>query len=408
VSEAHSDDGPILIATMVDVDTISETPDLANTTRFERRRTGTDGVHTHVAQVAALLSQHRQQVRVVSPHSWSPRMGWALRAAGWLLRRCGRDNGVRVERFVHRFLLTMALRREFRKQYPAVVYAQDPRSAYAALAVRGVAAVPVVMVVHYNISQAEELVIHGLIRRDGAAYRAIRRFDEDLVPRLDGLVFVSAFMRAQLQQHVSGTTRIPSVIVPNFLRRIEAQPSQLPMSDCISVGNLVPRKNQAYLLDVVAAAKRNGHRYTLSLVGDGTDREPLERMACKLGIADQVLFLGSRSDVDLLLPRHRVLVHSAVMENCPFALIEAFRSGLPVVAGAVGGIPEVVASEGAGRFWDLDDPAAGARVLSGLLEDGDALSRAAAAATSRFATTFDADVSGPRLVAFLAAMRADA
>jgi glycosyltransferase involved in cell wall biosynthesis len=143
----------------------------------------------------------------------------------------------------------------------------------------------------------------------------------------------------------------------------------------------------------------------LTLVGDGPLRASLQLLARRLDLDDQVAFTGGRYDVDQLLPRHRVYVHSSVMENCPFALIEAFRSGLPVVTGAVGGIPEVVGSQGAGRFWDLDDAEAGARVLGELLGDETALAAAADAATARFQQAFDATVVGKDLVLFLDSMR---
>jgi glycosyltransferase involved in cell wall biosynthesis len=174
-----------------------------------------------------------------------------------------------------------------------------------------------------------------------------------------------------------------------------------PSRDCISVGLLDKRKNHRYLLEVIAAARRRGHSYTLTLVGDGPERDDLERRAEDLGVADLVTFLGERYDVDTLLPDHRVYVHSAFMENCPFALLEAFRAALPVVAAPVGGIPEVTGGEECGLFWDLDDPESGARVLAEVLEDVPRHSRMAHAARARFESTYDAVVVGGRLSAFL-------
>jgi glycosyltransferase involved in cell wall biosynthesis len=139
----------------------------------------------------------------------------------------------------------------------------------------------------------------------------------------------------------------------------------------------------------------------LTIVGDGDQRPRLERLAGTLGIHDQVDFLGERFDVDRLLLDHRVYVHSALMENCPFVLIEAFRAGLPVVTSSVGGIPEVVGDDGSGRFWDLSDPDEGARVLIRFLEDHEELARSATRAAARFENRFDADVVGATLTSFL-------
>ncbi|HVH93756.1 MAG TPA: glycosyltransferase, partial [Nocardioidaceae bacterium] len=201
---------------------------------------------------------------------------------------------------------------------------------------------------------------------------------------------------------IPAAAAVPRATVPNFLFRNDLGLATEPRRDCISVGGLLERKNHEYLLRVIAAARRQGHRYTLTIVGDGDQRPKLERLANTLGIEDQVAFLGERFDVDRLLLDHRVYVHSAVMENCPFVLIEAFRAGLPAVTSAVGGIPEVVGDDGSGRFWDLSDPEQGARVLSRLLENDEELSRSAARAAARFERQFDADVVGATLTSFLA------
>ena len=72
-------------------------------------------------------------------------------------------------------------------------------------------------------------------------------------------------------------------------------------------------------------------------------------------------------------------------------------AGLPIVAGATGGIPEMVDEGVEGRFWPLDDAVAGARILVDLLDDEPTRSTTGAAALSRFHAGFDAAVVGPRL-----------
>jgi glycosyltransferase involved in cell wall biosynthesis len=297
----------------------------------------------------------------------------------------------------------MSLRRRLVRERPGLVYAQNPRSAEAALRARRATgiAVPVVMVVHYNESEAEELVQRGVFARGSRSDRAMRRFEADLLPRLDGLVFVSEFMAKHVLTEIPAAAAVPRAIVPNFLFRNDLGVATAPRRDCISVGGLLERKNHEYLLRVIAAARRQGHRYTLTIVGDGDQRPRLERLAGTLGIHDQVDFLGERFDVDRLLLDHRVYVHSALMENCPFVLIEAFRAGLPVVTSSVGGIPEVVGDDGSGRFWDLSDPDEGARVLIRFLEDHEELARSATRAAARFENRFDADVVGATLTSFL-------
>ena len=372
------------------------------------RRGVTTGVQTHVLQVADLLAARGFRVRVIRPADGAVVLGSVLAILLRVPGRVGSEAGVRLDRYLHRKLAERALRGQVRRELPAAVYAQDPRSAQAALDARGSLDIPVTMVVHYNESQADELAQRGLVSRGGRTYRSVLEKERDVLPRLDGLVFVSDFMRSSLYDDVPRARAVPSAIIPNFLEDHEQDGldgADVSKRDCISVGSLSDRKNHAYLLRVLAAARERGHRYTLTIVGDGPQREPLQRLTEELGLTDQVLLTGPRRDVADLLLRHRVYVHSAEMDNLPYAVIEALRAGLPVLAGRVGGIPEVVGPAGAGAFWDLSDPAAGAEVLTALLEDSGRLAAAAAQAARRFTDTFSADVAGRRLVDFLGTVR---
>jgi glycosyltransferase involved in cell wall biosynthesis len=365
------------------------------------RPVGTVGVETHIRQAADILAKRGARVQIVTPDSFLPMLGPAIRVAGRVLLRSKKEAAVRLYRDVNRRFVHAALKRAFKAERPSAVYAQDPRAAEAALNVRASNETPVVMIVHYNESQAEELVTRGLIKREGYTYRATREFEAMIVPRLDGLVFVSDFTRQRFLDKLPGGQNVPSAIIPNFVHDVQVSPAVIPSRDCINVGSLVEHKNHRYLLHVLATARRHGHRYTLTVAGDGPLRERLEGLARELGIAEQVAFLGRRSDIERLLPQHRIYVHSSLMDNFPFAVIEALRAGLPVVTSQVGGIPEMIGSDGAGRFWDPNDAEGGARVLAGLLEDKAALSNVARQARLRFETKYDAVVAGDQLARFL-------
>lgn len=363
------------------------------------RRFGSVGVNTHIAQVEDLLAQQGVSTRVLSLDSWLPVVGPLLLTPSLFIRRAKFTRGMLLDRYLTRQSLELSIRRHLKAQHPRVFYAQDPRSAYAALRARGTTGIPVILVIHYNESEAEELVNHRVISRHGRTDRAIRRFEAAVLPRLDGMVFVSDFMRQHLQNAIPAARAVPYAIIPNFLHDVSAPPAT-PTRDFISVGYLVERKNHAYLLRVLAAASLMGHRYTLTLVGDGPERGRLQRLARQLGLADQVDFLGQRHDVDHLLRQHRLYVHSSLMENCPFALLEAFRAGVPVVAAPVGGIPEVL-DESAGRFWSLNDAVGGARLVTELLQDPAAREQMGRHARQLFESTYDAVVVADQFAQFL-------
>jgi glycosyltransferase involved in cell wall biosynthesis len=78
------------------------------------------------------------------------------------------------------------------------------------------------------------------------------------------------------------------------------------------------------------------------IIGDGPCRAELESRSAALGLNDQVHFLGRRADVPELLGLLDVFVLTSQMEANPVSILEAAASGKPVVATAVGSIPEAV------------------------------------------------------------------
>jgi glycosyltransferase involved in cell wall biosynthesis len=151
-----------------------------------------------------------------------------------------------------------------------------------------------------------------------------------------------------------------------------------------SVGCLASRKDYGTLLEAVAILSPRHPGLVLVLVGDGPDRETLERRAAELGVASRVRFLGERPDVERLLPAMDVFVLSSREEGIPNALLEAMAAGRPAVATAVGGTVEVLEHGETG--WLV--PARAPEALAAALEDAiahPAEARRRGAAAQRFA-----------------------
>jgi glycosyltransferase involved in cell wall biosynthesis len=97
--------------------------------------------------------------------------------------------------------------------------------------------------------------------------------------------------------------------------------------------------------DVLLAFKRlrdSGVDACLCMVGDGPDREQLERRAHELGVVRDTLFLGYQEDVAPFYAAFDALVLPSGNEGTPVSAIEALAAGRPVVATRVGGVPDVV------------------------------------------------------------------
>jgi len=364
------------------------------------RQRGGSGLQSHVRTFDEYLRDSARPVSIVSPFEARSPFVLPVFAGRLGIRPVSRPAAVWWHQYWHAHYLKAALRTRLAARPDAVIYAQCPISAGVALQVRRTQ--PVVMVAHFNISQADEWADEGEIPRDGRLFGAIRQFEERVLSGLDGIVYVSEFTKAGLENRIPALRDLPSAVIPNAVSRTAGAVDRAePLADLITVGRLDSRKNHRYLLEILAAAAARGHRYTLSVVGDGADRQALEARAAELGLAGQVSFLGYQPDARALMRRHQIYCHTSTTESFGIVLAEAMSEGLPVLAAAVGGVPEVVRPGVDGLFWPLDDAGAAARVLIGLMEDPARRATLAAAARARSAAEFSAAAAGERLLAFL-------
>lgn len=122
-----------------------------------------------------------------------------------------------------------------------------------------------------------------------------------------------------------------------------------------TVGRLDPVKNFAALLGAFATLCVRVPYVRLIIVGDGPLRHSLETQAAALGIASLVSFTGVRDDTPDLMRTFDVFVLPSVNEGISNTILEAMATGLPVIAGWIGGNPEVVADGITGRLYDPTD-----------------------------------------------------
>ena len=109
----------------------------------------------------------------------------------------------------------------------------------------------------------------------------------------------------------------------------------------------------------------------LLVLGDGPERAALERRAAQLDVSDRVRFLGAgtRDDVIVLFRAVDAALLTSAWENLPHTLLEALAAGTPVIATAVGGIPEVVRDGENGLLVPPRDVAAAASAIDRLVRD---------------------------------------
>lgn len=365
------------------------------------RPQGETGVQTHFNTCIEFAERAGVSVELLTPFGANKTLVYLMFGPRKLVQYLNTELGIWWYRYWHYILLrNQIFKRLYDHPRKAVVYAQDPLSARAALDLKDRGwPIEVVLIVHFNISQAIEWAEKGDIAVEGWLYKHIVRFESQVLPRVDRLLFPSRFIQQQIVERIPDVAKVPSWVVPNFLtpEHDGVQKVTTTLSgDIITIGTLEPRKNQQFILQALAHAHRLGHPYQLTIVGDGSLRRNLKVLVSQLKLEGYVEFTGYLPNAARLLCRHRICVHAARIENLSILLLEALAAGKPILAAPVGGVPEIFTHGVEGFYWDLDDPGRAAESLIEILENKALYEQMSEAARSRYESHFSSEVVGAR------------
>jgi glycosyltransferase involved in cell wall biosynthesis len=266
-------------------------------------------------EVAA--SVRRTGARVVHAHNVNPSLGWRALAAA-------RDAGARVVLHLHNYRLVCAVGTCFNAHGHDCVRCQgrDTRPGVR-LGCRG---------------GASEAVVYAT---------ALAAWQRRLVAQVDALVVPSAFAVERLRALRAPIDGVPVHVVPQVQRTFAERSAAAAGEHALVAARLSAEKG----VDVaVAACERAG--LPLVVAGDGPDAD-----AIRAGAGDRVRFVGQVSAEEVAALRARAalaIVPSRCSEVMPLAAVEAMAAGVPVVATAMGGLPELLGDPAA--LAPPDDP----------------------------------------------------
>jgi glycosyltransferase involved in cell wall biosynthesis len=198
---------------------------------------------------------------------------------------------------------------------------------------------------------------------------------------MDAVVCVSAAQAAKVRRALVPRRKIR--VIPNAIAAEAFAPADpafrtallafFPMPPRYVVGaagRMSPEKNLALFVDAAARVATEHGDVGFVIFGDGPLRSALIAQIARLGLGDRCKLVGFRTDLGRFLPNFDVLVLSSTTEGLPVILLEACAASVPVVATAVGGIPEVL-EEGRGGYLvpSGDAPALAARIVDVLRDD---------------------------------------
>ena len=206
----------------------------------------------------------------------------------------------------------------------------------------------------------------------------LRRRVEKLVSARADVVCANAEAVARLCISQEGCSPERVVVVRNGidLRRFDelaARAAEGPVPEggpiVAVVANLWPVKDHRTLIEAAALVQRRIPDVRFALVGDGPERDHLQRLIGELGVRDAVHLLGTRYDVPAILARSSAFCLPSRAEGLSNAIMEAMAAALPVVATDAGGNAELVRHGSTGFVVPIGDAASMAARLVDVLSD---------------------------------------
>jgi glycosyltransferase involved in cell wall biosynthesis len=259
-----------------------------------------------------------------------------------------------------------ALLRYFLKTRPAVVQTHVLRANLIGLAAARLAGIRAVVATEMTLQDTAFTAARRF--RD----RCLRPFVSFMLSRSSAFVATSRFIADQwMRNH---RTLAPTVILPPFnLKKLqdaqEAEPEPLQRPALCYVGRLSEEKGVEWLVSAMGTIHARAPRVHLYIVGTGPLHESLKQKSAHAAWASYIHFVGHRPNVFEVLRSVDCLVLPSRSEGCPLVVLEAMAAGVPVIATAVGGTPELIESEKSGILVAHGDTPALALAVEIMIND---------------------------------------
>lgn len=197
--------------------------------------------------------------------------------------------------------------------------------------------------------------------------------DRKLLKRHDAVIVVSPQQREEVLRHGVPThkvfylpTSIDMSILPTAYER-ERVRQLFSLDSSKAVVGIVARvsleKGHRYALQAAKWLEEQGVACQWLIVGSGVERTNLEELSASLGLQQVVHFIGERADARSIIGGLDLMVLPSLTEGLPNVILEAFGYKTPVVATAVGGVPELVKGGETGWLVPPRDPYALAQAI---------------------------------------------
>jgi glycosyltransferase involved in cell wall biosynthesis len=256
----------------------------------------------------------------------------------------------------------LAVRRLIKSIDPDIVHGQGTERDCALGAI--FSGYPNVVTIHGNMK------VHASRGENrGKVYYKVAALLEDLVlHRTDGVVSISSYTDALVKPIAARSWLLPNATESSYF---DARPKPCDPPTLLFIGGLDERKNPIGFIKACGELiSSRGWRFRLC--GSGNPDLPYVRQLHSIAAKNPwIEIAGWKSRAELLteIENATILVLPTLEDNCPMVVLESMAAGLPVIASAVGGVPDLVTDHQTGMLFDPLDPGSMRKATAKLMED---------------------------------------
>lgn len=213
--------------------------------------------------------------------------------------------------------------------------------------------------VHIDLKQNHWTLEHHIFHNQDEEWKCYSNFDS--------ILCVSQTVKKSLQELYPSLTNVEVCYNPidsDYITGVACQ--EIKSSEFIkckdgitfiSIGRLVPQKGYDRLIPIMAKIRDLGHKFTLNILGEGTDRQLLERLITKHKLTERVHLIGFQNNPYPYLAQSDVFLCSSRSEGYSTVVTEAYILGIPTISTQCSGMDELIHDGADGLICENDDDA---------------------------------------------------
>lgn len=216
------------------------------------------------------------------------------------------------------------------------------------------------------------ITVHGTDVRLLANSNTLQLIAQSVLQRAQAITVPSDYLLQEITRlFPSLHSKIFKIPIPVDLKPSLTTHRETPIHQLISIARLSPQKGLNFLIDACARLKSEGVALNLSIVGDGEEREGLNRQIQSLKLVNEVTLLGEipHNKIGEYLAKADLFILPSLQEGFGVGLIEALLYKKPVIGTDSGGIPDIIKNGETGLLIPPQDPVAMAEAIKLLLKD---------------------------------------